>query len=66
MMTIFRLRKWTPDSITRLGWEENFKSVQDYVLIPELISLNDLNADLKKISKWADQSKIQLNPDPNK
>ena len=53
MATIFKLRKWTPDSITRLGWEENFKSVQYYVLIPELISLNDLNADLKKNSKWA-------------
>ena len=29
-------------------------------------SANDLNIDLKKISQWAYQWKMQLNPDPNK
>ena len=28
-------------------------------------SVTELNADLEKISQWADQWKMQFNPDPN-
>ena len=30
------------------------------------ISTKELNSDLKKISNWAFQWKVQFNPDPNK